>query len=178
MPTCQLCSEKFSNREVINGTLRNLQRRRYCLTCSPYGARNTKTLDPRAIASDKRRASKTGVVPYGAKCLCEICGKDYIKNRKNNKRNTRCASCDMAERRLAMKKRLIEAKGGKCSLCGYSRSTHALQFHHMDPSTKVFPIGESLNRSYTELLKEVEKCTLVCANCHAEVHAGINRGLG
>lgn len=67
---------------------------------------------------------------------------------------------------------LVEYKGGKCNICGYSRSVRALEFHHIDPSEKDFTIsGKSW--SFERLKSEVDKCVLVCANCHIEIHEGI-----
>jgi predicted HNH restriction endonuclease len=64
---------------------------------------------------------------------------------------------------------LIDYKGGECEICGYSKCDSALQFHHKDPTEKDFTIsGKSL--SFDRLKEEVDKCMLVCSNCHAEIH--------
>jgi hypothetical protein len=64
--------------------------------------------------------------------------------------------------------------GGKCQLCGYDRSPAALQFHHVDPSTKSFGIGVTgVTRSLARARSEAAKCVLLCATCHAEVEAGV-----
>jgi DNA-binding CsgD family transcriptional regulator len=88
----------------------------------------------------------------------------------------RCMQCRMervsAWRRRA-KRRLLEAAGGACALCGYDRSPVALQFHHLDPSQKEFSISrEGVTRSFAELEAEAAKCVLLCANCHAEIEHG------
>jgi 5-methylcytosine-specific restriction endonuclease McrA len=71
--------------------------------------------------------------------------------------------------RKRTKKKLIEYKGGGCELCGYSKCDSALQFHHKNPDEKDFSIsGRSL--SFDRLKNEVDKCMLVCSNCHAEIH--------
>ncbi len=65
--------------------------------------------------------------------------------------------------------------GGKCSICKYDKCLDALHFHHTDPRTKRFEISKAIwgNVKVTELelQSEVQKCVLVCANCHAEIHA-------
>jgi hypothetical protein len=68
------------------------------------------------------------------------------------------------------KLKLIEYKGGKCCKCGYSKPIYnAYDFHHRDPNIKDFSIsGKSW--SYEKLKLEVDKCDLVCKNCHAEIH--------
>lgn len=62
-------------------------------------------------------------------------------------------------------------KGGKCELCGYSKYLSVLEFHHIDPKTKEFSISTNTNRALADVLNEIEKCKLLCANCHRELHA-------
>jgi hypothetical protein len=74
-----------------------------------------------------------------------------------------------------MVKRLLVAEaGGQCLLCAYDRCPEAMHFHHPDPELKEFPVS---NRGSTigidTLRAEARKCKLLCANCHAEVEAGI-----
>ncbi len=67
---------------------------------------------------------------------------------------------------------LVEYKGGCCQVCGYDKSVRALEFHHIDPNEKDFTIsGKSW--SFERLKNEVDKCVLVCANCHIEIHEGL-----
>ena len=71
-----------------------------------------------------------------------------------------------------IKENLIHYNGGKCQICGYDRCTSALEFHHIDPSQKDFTISGG-TKSFENLKPEVDKCILVCSNCHRESHAGI-----
>lgn len=75
--------------------------------------------------------------------------------------------------RKRVKEKLVKYKGGKCELCGYCRCYSALDFHHIDPENKSFHISANLNKSFDTLKKEVDKCIMVCANCHREIHEGI-----
>jgi len=70
------------------------------------------------------------------------------------------------------KLRLVELGGGSCSRCGYARNYAALEFHHLDASTKGFALDLRAlsNRRWQHILIEVKKCVLLCSNCHAEVH--------
>lgn len=68
-------------------------------------------------------------------------------------------------------KKLLEYKGGKCQRCGYNKCSAALDYHHVDQSKKKFTIASSLTRSMSDLIKEVDKCILICSNCHREIHA-------
>ena len=72
------------------------------------------------------------------------------------------------------KVKAVEYKGGKCLVCGYNKSVRALQFHHLDPTQKDFGIGaKGYTRSIEKTKEEVDKCILVCANCHREIHNGL-----
>jgi hypothetical protein len=80
----------------------------------------------------------------------------------------------VARRRKALRERLVEYKGGVCALCGYSKCINALDLHHLDASQKDFGISlGGLTRSWEKIKHEADKCILVCANCHREIHAGI-----
>ena len=86
--------------------------------------------------------------------------------------SVRCkGSFNVAARRRKLKTMAIERKGGKCERCGYDKSVRALTFHHLDPSKKDFGVGGSgETRSWEKVKAEVDKCALLCANCHAEEH--------
>lgn len=77
--------------------------------------------------------------------------------------------------RKRTKVKLVEYKGGCCCRCGYNKSMNVLQFHHLDPAKKDFTIGGK-SWSYERLKEEVDKCILVCANCHIEIHEEKNIG--
>jgi hypothetical protein len=89
----------------------------------------------------------------------------------------RCKQCRIeavSGRRRRVKEILVGEAGGACRLCGYSRYAGALQFHHVDPAEKTFALSSrGLARSLAKARKEVAKCVLLCANCHAEVEAGV-----
>jgi transcriptional regulator with XRE-family HTH domain len=74
--------------------------------------------------------------------------------------------------RQRLKVDLVAYKGGGCEICGYNKSLKALHFHHLDPKTKKFGIS-SANKSFLEIKAEVDKCVLLCSNCHSEVHEGL-----
>lgn len=61
--------------------------------------------------------------------------------------------------------------GGKCQICGYDKCISALQFHHIDPSTKKYsPSYVIMRKKWEVAFAELQKCILVCANCHVEIH--------
>lgn len=57
-----------------------------------------------------------------------------------------------------------------CEMCGYKKNYAALCFHHFDPSEKEEEISKMKTASKFRLKQEIEKCALLCANCHAEEH--------
>jgi hypothetical protein len=89
-------------------------------------------------------------------------------------RCVRCSSAQVAARRRRVKELLVHEAGGACCLCGYDRCLRALEFHHVDPATKRFGVAfRGVTRSLDAARAEARKCVLLCANCHAEVEAGV-----
>lgn len=98
-----------------------------------------------------------------------------IFNKTKNKKTTKTKSDYVVDWRKRTKVKLVEYKGGCCCRCGYNKSMNVLQFHHLDPAKKDFTIGGK-SWSYERLKEEVDKCILVCANCHIEIHEEKNIG--
>lgn len=98
----------------------------------------------------------------------------YItKNKKNKIDRKKSISKNVIEWRKRKKIELIEYKGGGCEVCGYNKTIRSLDFHHKDPNMKDFTIsGKSY--SFERLKNEVDKCILVCSNCHGEIHEEID----
>lgn len=68
---------------------------------------------------------------------------------------------------------VVEYKGGKCKICGYNKYVGAFDLHHCKDSPKEFGLSvRGLTRSWEKIKKEANKCILLCANCHREVHGG------
>lgn len=91
---------------------------------------------------------------------------------------TKCKTCD--KKRIhahvkVLRNKMVAYAGGKCKSCGYNRCIGALQFHHLDPSKKELEFSKVRNFNSTTKL-EIDKCDLLCANCHAEAHHILNGG--
>jgi hypothetical protein len=120
--------------------------------------------------------------------FCEICGNPFTPLKYGASRKY-CFECSptsediskdchhKTQLRRAMKKQAVILKGEKCSICGYNKCIDALQFHHTDGNQKEFRLSDGNIRSWDAYLQELEKCILVCANCHAEIHSINNEGL-
>jgi len=104
--------------------------------------------------------------------ICKLCQnrfKDYqLRGR------SRCGSCNTKIRRFRAKSAAIMYLGGECEKCGWHGNQAALQFHHKDSAEKDFTIGNVANKSWDSIKKEMQKCILLCANCHAIEHSTKN----
>ena len=107
--------------------------------------------------------------------LCRRHGKTaFVRDKRGHFRCKRCRSESVARRRRRMKQILVREAGGACRACGYDRNVRGLHFHHLDPSLKRHEVNARGAAMALELLRtEVRKCVLLCANCHAEVEAGL-----
>lgn len=65
---------------------------------------------------------------------------------------------------------LIELLGNKCAKCAQQFPDCVYDFHHIDPETKLFTIGEHMGKAIKTLKQEVSKCLLLCSNCHRITH--------
>jgi len=107
-------------------------------------------------------------------CTWHVCNKE-LTGRQRCFCSAACKNNHYVTRRRRELKRLaLEHKGGKCQQCGYDRCIAALVFHHREG--KDFGIGQGgYTMSWKRVRLEVDKCDLLCSNCHAEVHYGTER---
>lgn len=101
--------------------------------------------------------------------ICKECGKTF----KSQYNYSKCDICRVKKSRHDRKKRAIIYKGGKCIFCGYNKCDASLDFHHVDPKIKEMQFSASLRYSWETIKQELDKCVLVCKNCHGEIHWGI-----
>jgi Zn ribbon nucleic-acid-binding protein len=123
-----------------------------------------------------RTGSKPKVCEHGnlgaskcTECRRKWSSKYYQTNRKACIAYTEAKH---AERRNKLKDWIADTKQKVgCIKCGFSNPV-ALQFHHRDPSSKVFSIGNFVRRwhSVEEIAAEMDKCDVICANCHLILH--------
>lgn len=100
------------------------------------------------------------------------CHKHSQEKKKYNDGVYRCGQCTtdgVDKHRKETKLRAIEYKGGCCNNCGYDKCVAALEFHHLDPSQKDFAISSG-HLSWEKVKTELDKCIMLCSNCHREVH--------
>lgn len=106
---------------------------------------------------------------------CKHHGKTFFRQDSGGKwRCKKCMSEAVQKRREILKLKAIKYKGGKCCICGYDKYPGALDFHHIDSSKKDFGIAsDGYTRSWEKVKEELDKCVILCANHHREVHAGL-----
>jgi len=173
MPTCKLCKNHFPNRIIINGKQKVLNRRKFCLDCSPFNLHNTNPLNP----------TKTKNLKTCPKCKQTLDIKKFYfrKTPTPTPRPTptptpmsyciNCVKTQVSQRQKEFKKQCVNYKGGKCEICDYNRNIAALEFHHLNPDEKDFEISRQFKQGFNQVvIDELNKCKLVCANCHREVH--------
>lgn len=96
---------------------------------------------------------------------------EYVLEGRGYYRCKKCRSEAVSRRRKKVKLQAIEYKGGSCKKCGYDRCQAAIEFHHKDPTEKDFAIGsKGITRSWEKIKKELDKCVMLCSNCHKEEH--------
>lgn len=82
----------------------------------------------------------------------------------------------VAKRRKKIRAMALEYGGNKCKICGYCQCTRALTFHHIDPAKKDFGLSANgITRSWEKTKAELDKCVLLCMNCHMEVHDNVTK---
>ena len=105
---------------------------------------------------------------------CAVHGLARHVLREGRYRCSRCNSEAVTRFRRNAKRILVEEAGGSCVICGYAACMAALQFHHVDPSSKRFSLStKGVARALAAARAEAKKCVLLCANCHAEVEVGV-----
>jgi hypothetical protein len=131
------------------------------------------------LRTNHKNFKEVGKKEYGETRFCPRCKKDcetsdfYTRRGKENS-SVYCKSCtseQTTERMRKFKSQMIEYKGGCCVRCGYKKYQGALEFHHLEPSEKDFNPSHMRKYSFDERVKkELDKCILVCSNCHREIH--------
>lgn len=111
---------------------------------------------------------------YCTSCKIVYGIKDFYKRRKGLDLSPYCKNCtrlNVLKRQRNVKKLAVNYLGGKCQKCGYNKCIGALQFHHIDPTKKSKEYYNMKLRTFNDKFKkELNKCILLCANCHLEEH--------
>lgn len=164
MKECKLCHKSIPNRTKIGNRTIYTHKRTYCLDCSPSDGRKRRLLA-------RERATK----------FCSGCETDkplsayWKRNRGLGEHDVHhfCKDCShdrQHDLRNKAKQSYVDYKGGKCEKCGYSKCIAALDFHHEDPTKKEMAISVFRWKPLDKVKSELDKCKLLCSNCHRELH--------
>lgn len=99
--------------------------------------------------------------------------KTFVPNKLSVKEIKEKQVIRVANRRRTLKLMGIEYKGGKCIKCGYDKCVDALDFHHVGPGKDFGLASKGYTHGWERVKEELDKCILLCANCHREEHSKI-----
>lgn len=167
----RFCSRKCSNSRIITKELKEKI------------SLKLRKIEPKFCKVCKIKLSRSNISNYCKKCkpkICSIC--EVLLTDKNSYHKTKdklhsyCKKCFNSfcrDRWIKIKKWCMELKGGKCIKCGYNKYYGALEFHHVEKKDKEFNFKKFRSLKKEKLLKELNKCILLCSNCHKEEHASL-----
>lgn len=147
MGKCKKCNKTIPSTYLSkSGKMHKIQDRKFCLECSPFMGRNTRSDDPSVVPQNKNKYANWP-----------------DKLRRIHQARTALFGVKIRER-------LVSMFGGKCVKCGYDKCIRNMHFHHRDPSTKLFELSSTSVRTnnFDVLVEEAKKCDLLCSNCHGE----------
>ena len=112
-----------------------------------------------------KNKTKGTIHSWCANCLNEQKKKHYNENKN--------LIIEKIKKRKEELRDFVKSFKKECTKCGYNKTYWALDFHHKDPSEKEELIGKTVIRGWSKerIKKEIDKCIVVCKNCHAEIHA-------
>jgi len=152
--TCKYCNGKFKMEEI---------KERCCD-------------DEDCLKKKKEKKRKESQKKYYNKNIKKTTNKFKKNDSKNSRNYRRTHSEEINKRERARKKEKREwvnnlKKEKKCNKCGESR-WFCLEYHHINPENKKFTIANSISGGYGKesILKEIDKCILMCGNCHEHLH--------
>lgn len=132
------------------------------------------------IEKDESEFGKNKRMKDGLHYICKECKRKVdLEWNSNHREQLRTAAKQWRENNpeknaeyYQKRKEFLISLKKPCVKCGESRPT-VIEFHHIDPATKLFNIAYVASngaRPRDEVIKEIEKCVCLCANCHAEFH--------
>jgi predicted HNH restriction endonuclease len=124
--------------------------------------RSKRSVQHKAVRIDlSRKSYKFNIPPRESRTVID---KRYYEKHKETRYKEKMKRINNLKKELKIK------LGGKCSKCGYNKAFCALDFHHNqgDKEGNVSRLIKDFSKQ--KALKEIEKCILLCANCHRELH--------
>ena len=105
---------------------------------------------------------------WGKRNLCNDCGNQQSRDsyNKNPERRRELQKETMRQRRIARRAFIQKAKSVPCNDCGKTFPPYVMDFDHRNSNDKTMDVSQMTSRSLTEIQAEIEKCDVVCSNCH------------
>lgn len=163
--TCPVCKkEKYYKYN------RNIDLNKPCRECNYKPKPNTKcVICGKLIYRVPSRMTSHPFCSYGCRNKY-FCKENSFCWKGGEKESIKRGRLKDKERKLKRKLKCIEILGGKCQRCGYDKCIDAFDFHHKNPMEKDDTIKNLWGKTWPVILKEIEKCILLCSNCHRELH--------
>lgn len=200
MKTCTHCGAEKSEAEFPRRTEKSrITTGTWCKACHrEYGKKHSQRLvqafaagvfSPEWIAKGESRCTRCGELKalasfYASRgnphSYCKPCFNEYERRRVQGKPGYReHLNAYQNKRRKLMVIEIGKIKSEKgCAKCG-ERHPACLEFHHLDPSVKEFNMAEVSTRvPRAKMLAEIEKCIVLCSNCHRKHHYEVRNGAG
>ena len=163
MPKCIQCKGEFKRRVKIDGNAVLLSHSRAsCLNCIPY----------KQIGQPRKGRRKIG---NKVERKCRECKKWLADDQFRYETGRQCIPCRNKKAKprtlgykLELKRQAVIYMGGRCKDCDGKFPLCAYDFHHLDPTQKDFGISKKTN--FEEVKPELDKCVMLCKNCHSIRH--------
>lgn len=139
-------------------SLRRLQMIKTCTTCKAE----------KPLAEFRKDKTK----PDGYQYSCKVCKRAYGKDAYSERYSADVKIATKSRYDIARAYVLQYKREHPCVKCGESEVC-CLDFHHPDPKEKELTVAKSYNLSFDKLKLEIQKCIVVCRNCHAKIHAAV-----
>lgn len=182
--SCRECENKYhENRRVeIKNKAFEIIGYNYCKLCG-YKAYNGSLsfhhLNPSKKELSIADASFKTLETEVPKCIlvCEVCHAEIHAGLHPTILNLILSTTQRLVRerikKLDIKQQCVNYRGGQCVKCGYNKCLRALEFHHTDPDNKDFYLAQKRILDIEKLKPELDKCIVICRNCHFEEHERI-----
>lgn len=157
MPICQNCQKDFPIKVLVDGYMKNLSSRKFCLECSPLGSKNTKSY---IVQTEEDMA------------FCIFCNKikdieQFYKRKQSKKPLSYCIDCQNKAKKLKYEEkleRIVQQFGCVCCDCNVSYPVQVYEFYL---NGKIYPISSAQNASLSKILSELKDHVMLCKNCCA-----------
>jgi hypothetical protein len=168
------CAAQHNNKTRIRKN--SVNKSHVCEICGISVSSGRKRCDiHRHMGSGRKKIQELQHTKTCPKCRFPKPASEFYVKPKTCRLISYCRECIKADHTLVrrrIKSQCVAYKGGACELCGYDKCEAAMDFHHLDPNHKDFNVAKARSNKFESIKRELDKCILLCANCHREIHVG------